>query len=41
MMTDTADRTEQGGTAATTEGFAELVDGLRATFRTGRTRSIE
>jgi aldehyde dehydrogenase (NAD+) len=41
-MTDTADRTEPGtDEAATTEGFAELVDGLRATYRTGRTRSIE
>ena len=40
-MTDTADRTEQDAPGATTEGFAELVDGLRATFRTGRTRSIE
>ena len=44
-MTDTADRTEHGpgsnGEAvdgsARTESFAELVDSLRATFRTGRT----
>jgi aldehyde dehydrogenase (NAD+) len=40
-MTDTADRTEPGTATPTTEGFAELVDGLRATFRTGRTRPIE
>jgi aldehyde dehydrogenase (NAD+) len=44
-MTDTADRTEHvtgsDGSDATAEGFAELVDGLRATFRSGRTRPIE
>ena len=37
-MTDTAERTEH---ASGTEGFAELVDGLRATFRSGRTRPVE
>ena len=35
-MTDTADRTD-----ASTAGFEELLGHLRATFRSGRTRSIE
>jgi aldehyde dehydrogenase (NAD+) len=43
-MTDTADRTtdhESRGRAAEPAPFAELVAGLRATFRTGRTKDIE
>jgi aldehyde dehydrogenase (NAD+) len=40
-MTDTADRTEPDTGGASASGFAELVDGLRATFRSGRTRPIE
>jgi aldehyde dehydrogenase (NAD+) len=44
-MTDTVDRTDHDGGAngadPTTADFSELVDGLRATFRSGRTRSIE
>lgn len=45
-MTDTADRTDHdtgsaSGPGSTVESFAELVDDLRATFRSGRTRSVD
>ncbi len=38
-MTDTVDRADTE-TGPSTAGFAELVDGLRATFRTGRTKDV-
>jgi aldehyde dehydrogenase (NAD+) len=46
-MTDTADRTESEapgaapGPPTTAEGFAELLATLRATFRTGRTKTLD
>ena len=48
-MTDTADRTEhdtetsdtETSETGTVESFTELVDSLRSTFRSGRTRSVD